>query len=75
MQQQVDTAAAFLELDELQRYGLVEGLGTVDRNKCRAFLARAAKRGFVPGDGRFATGKAVLEWVGGRFVEKESHGE
>jgi len=69
MQQQVDTCQALLEMDDCQNEGLVKGFGTVDRNKCRAFLKRAKLRGFVPGEGRFAIGQGLLKLAGGEFIE------
>ena len=68
MQQQVDTSQALLDLDDAERAGLVEGLGRVDRQKCLRFLSRARRKGYVPGDGRFAIGNGFLEHIGGRFI-------
>lgn len=70
MQQQVDTSQALLELDDMERAGLVEGFGGVDRAKCLRFLARAKRRGYTPSDNHYAIGKSFLEYVGGRFVDK-----
>ncbi len=69
MQQRVDSCQAFLDLDDLQREGLVEGFGFINRNKCRQFLSRARRQGYVPGQGSFAIGKAFLEYVGGKFTD------
>lgn len=69
MQQQVDTCQALLDMDDCQREGLVEGFGSVDRNKCLSFLIRAERKGYVPGDGRWAIGRGLLDMVGGKFTE------
>lgn len=69
MQERVDTCQALLEMDEMQSAGLVEGFGTIDRNRCRQFLSRAKRKGYVPGDGHYAIGKGLLEMAGGRFTQ------
>lgn len=74
MQVQVDTCQALLDVDDLQREGLVEGFGTCNREKCLRHLSRAKRAGYVPGEGRWAIGKGLLKMAGGRFIDAPSDG-
>ncbi len=75
MQTQVDTCQALLDLDDLQREGLVEGFGTCDRAKCRALLSRARRKGYQPSDQRFSIGKGLLKMAGGKFINAAASGD
>lgn len=63
-QQAVDAADFLLLLDSAAQYGLVaiDGGGSVDVDRCRDLLHRAAGSGIYPADPR-ARRRAVADWL------------